>query len=232
MLIKKALIIRRLKNEFSMEYAEGCAKSCEQHGLPYEFIEAIEEVDCDTAFNLVGAWKHSNYSNTQGNCCCHASHIKCWARIVELGHACIVLEHDAVVKGDVTNINIPDMAAVTFGFRVSNEHDYTPIGPARELKEINRSVGVHACGLTPKTAEYLHNQAVTQGVGVGVDKWLMMHRKSGLPLYVCDPPQVVCWARVSTSNLQRSLRFSKVPRSQVFNYNDSLTDSWKKGIKK
>jgi len=231
MRIDRALIIRRLQNEISMEYAQGCAESCEKHGLPYEFIDAVENVPCDEAFKSVGALKHVNYTNTQGNCCCHSSHIKCWKRIIELNKACIVLEHDAVVKGDVTNIDIPDMAVVTFGHRVVNETDYDPVGPIERLKQIPRAIGVHAAGLTPKTAQWLWQDASTNPIRIGVDRWLMMQRKSGLPLYVSEPEQVVCWARVSTSNIQRTQQFQNKPRAQIQNYREAFSDKWRQGFK-
>ena len=221
--IDRALIIRRLENEISIEYAQTCVESCEKHGLPYELIDAIEHVPCDEAFKKVGTFAKHGYKNTQGNCCCHASHIKCWKRIIEIDKPCIVLEHDAIVKGDVRSIDIPDMAAVTFGHRVAKVDDYEPIGPIKELIQIRRAIGVHACALTPVTAKWLWEQAKVQGVSVGVDKYLMMQRKSGLPLYVPDPEQVVCWARVSTSNIQQTI--------QLHNYPDSFSPSWKKGLK-
>lgn len=228
--IDRALIIRRLQVELSMEYAEMCAKSCEEHGLVYEFMDAVEFLPCDEAFKSVGAFKHDDYNNTMGNCNCHSSHIKCWNRIVEIGKPCIILEHDAVVKGDVTKIDIPDMAVVTFGHRVGSLDEYEPPEEAKELIEIPRSVGVHACGLSPVTAKWLHDDATKNGVKIGVDRWLMMQRKSGLPLYVCEPPQVVCWSRISTSNFERSKQFGK-GRPNVTNYSQSLTPGWYKGLK-
>lgn len=230
--IYKALIIRRLENEISMEYAEGCAKSCEEHGLPYEFIDAVEHVDCETAFKSVGAFKTPKYSNTQGNCCCHSSHIKCWKRIIELDKPCLILEHDAIVKGNVQTLDIPDMAVTTFGHRVANRDDYSPVKPAERFKKIPRAIGVHACGLTPKTAQWLWDDARIQGIHIGIDKYLLMQRKSGLPLYVCEPEQVVCWARVSTSNLQRSKKFRHNPRPSVRNFPEGFSDYWLKGMKK
>lgn len=229
--IDRALIIRREQVPLSMEYAEGCAKSCEKHGLPYEFITAVEFLPCDKAFASVGARKAPTYNNTMGNCCCHSSHIKCWRRIVEIDRPCLVLEHDALVLGDVRGIDIPDMAAVTFGHRVTTEDQYSPPRPIEKLVQINRAIGVHACALTPVTAKWLVDDVEKNPIKVGVDRWLMMQRASGLPLYVAEPPQVVCWARISTSNFERSKQFTN-GRSQVINYPEALTDGWREGLKK
>lgn len=213
-----------------------CADSCEKHNLPYEFIDAVEFLPCEEAFKSVGSFKRVGYNNTMGNCNCHSSHIKCWKRIVELDKPCIILEHDAIVKGDVRNIDIPDMAVVTFGHRVANVEDYDPPSPAKELIKIKRSIGVHACGLSPKTAKWLWDDATTNGVGVGVDRWLMMQTASGLPLYVCEPPQVVCWARTSTSNFTEKNKDDVNSRhrnhNNIQNYPESITEGWRKGYKR
>ena len=225
MKIDRALIIRRLNHPVSMEYAAGCAKSCEEHNLKYEFIDAIENISCEQAFKAVGVYKKESYKNSMGNCCCHASHIKCWKRIIELDKPCIILEHDAIVRGDVTNIDIPDMSVVTFGHRVLDPNQYNPIKPIKELKEIPRSVGVHACGLSPLTAKWLWESARNNGISIGIDRWLMMQRASRLPLYVSSPEQVVCWIRKSTINE------NKKPSGKVVNYPDSFSKYWKDGFK-
>lgn len=234
MKIEKALIIRRQQVEISKQYAEECAKSCEKHSLDYEFIDAVEFLSCDEAFKSVGAFKKENYKNTMGNCCCHSSHIKCWDRIVELNKVCIILEHDALIVGNVKSIDIPDMAVVTFGHRVKHKDSYSPKSDPQKLVEIPRAIGVHACGLTPNTAKWLSDDAKKNGVDVGVDRWLMMQKKSGLPLYVCEPPQAVCWVRMSTSNFDKDdrdkLDVSK-PRSSVSNYKEALTPGWNEGLR-
>lgn len=230
--VDRALIIRRQGLELSKQYAADCAESCEKHNLPYEFIDAVEFLPCKKAFESVGAKMSPRYTNTMGNCCCHSSHIKCWKRIIELDKTCIILEHDAIVKGNVRNIEVPDMAATTFGHRVKDVNDYTPVGPAKEFIQIKRAIGVHACALTPNTAKWLWEHARDEGVRVGVDRWLMMKRASKLPLYVCSPEQVVCWARTSTSNMQRpngSKQDSR--RSQVQNYSEAFSPFWKKGCR-
>ena len=230
--IDRALIIRRQAVELSKQYAADCAESCEKHNLPYEFIDAVEFLECEEAFQSVGAKKSPRYKNTMGNCCCHSSHIKCWKRIIELDKPCIILEHDAIVKGDVRNIDIPDMAVTTFGHRVAGVNDYNPIGPAKEFIEIRRAIGVHACGLTPNTAKWLWEHARDEGVSVGVDRWLMMQRASKLPLYVCHPEQVVCWARTSTSNFKEGEQGVDRKKTSVANYKDAFSPSWTKGLTK
>lgn len=223
--IDRALIIRRLSNSISIAYAETCVESCKKHGLDYELIDAVENISCPEAFKSVGVQIGPKYTNTQGNCCCHSSHIKCWKRIVELNKPCVILEHDAIVCGDVTKIELPDMAVVTFGHRVLKVNDYTPIKPIETLKRIPRAIGVHACGLTPVTAKWLWEDAKTNGIHIGIDRYLMMQTKSGLPLYVSEPEQIVCWARLSTSNPNKNARIN------VTNYQESFSKYWVEGLR-
>lgn len=230
MLVDRGLIIRRDRVKISKEFAQDCADSCEKHNLPYEFIKAVEFLKPDEAFKSVGTFRTPNYNNTMGNCCCHSSMIKCWRRIIELQKTCLILEHDALIVGDVKTLDIPDMAVVTFGFRVKDIKHYKPIGPAEKLHKLNKSIGCHAYAITPKTAEWLVEDVEKNGVSVGVDRWLMMQTKSGLPLYACEPPQAVCWPRCSTSNFSETdvdKHYEAAPRGTVANYD--VTPAWKKG---
>jgi GR25 family glycosyltransferase involved in LPS biosynthesis len=198
MKVDRALIIRGKDVPLSVEYAQICAESCEQFGVPYEFIDAVYESSGQVAYDSVGAKIKKNWGFNNGNAGCHASMIKCWDRIIEIDKPCIILEHDAILVGDVRTVDIPDDASVTFGFRVSNRDDYQPIAPADKLTKVRRSVGCHAYAITPKTAKWLIHNARVDGLTCGVDRWLMMGPVSGLPVYVADPPQAVCWIRKST----------------------------------
>lgn len=226
MKVDRALIIRRLRVPISMEYAQGCAESCEKHNLSYEFIDAVEFLPCEEAFASVGVKKDPNYTNTMGNCCCHSSMIKCWKRIVELGKPCIILEHDAIILGDVKTIDIPDMSVVTFGGHVHLKDEYRPIGPAKKLTEIQRGKGCHAYSITPITAKFLLDELEEHGVTVGVDRRLMM--QPTMPLYMCDPPQAVAWNRVSTSNMTSAEDGKRSPK--ITNPASLCIESWNKGL--
>lgn len=229
--ISRALIIRRQGVELSEQYAAVCAQSCEQHGLPYEFIDAVQFLKPKEAYQSVGSFMKRQWSCEEGNACCHASHIKCWKRIIEIGKPCIILEHDALIVGDVTTVDIPDRGVVTFGYRVANKDDYKPPRPAEKLTKISKAVGVHACGLSPTTAKWLYDDATTNGVTMGVDRWLMMGPSSGLPLYVCDPPQAVCWMRESTMPIcSDGIHKNRGVRGAA-NNRATIVDSWKEGLR-
>lgn len=228
--IDRALIIRRRKVDLSMEYAEYCAKSCEKFNLPYEFVDGIEFMTSDDAFKAVGVWKQADYIGTTGHNNCHASHIKAWRRIVEIGRPCLILEHDAVIKGNVRNIEIPDMAVVTFGFRVGLEEMYNPIGSIQKLVELPRTIGVHACGLTPITARWLVEEAEQNGVGCNLDYWLMIEKRSGLPLYATEPPQVICWPRMTTREWTDENK-QRIEMAATWSFADGITPLWRAGFR-
>ena len=242
MKIDRALIIRRLKVPLSIEYAQMCAKSCEEHNLPYEFIDAVEFLSCEEAFKSVGTFKHPDYEKNSNHkdgindphCNIHSSHIKCWKRIAELDKTCIILEDDSIVKGEVRNIDIFDNSTVVFGHRVPSLDTYSPPSPANKLIKIKSSVGTHAYGITPKTAKYFLNNININGVIQCIDQWLMTKVTSETALYVCEPPQVVCWPRVSTRNFKKEDITGEFERdlyaSSYHVERNSITPGWRKGI--
>lgn len=236
--VDRALIIRRDGVELSQKYAAGCAKSCEEHNLPYEFIKAVEFLSCEEAYKSVGA-RLSNYTNGSGNCCIHSSMIKCWKRIVELQKTCIILEHDAIVLGDVTNINIPDNTVVTFGGHVLQIDEYKPVCPAFNLVRLTSAKGCHAYSITPVTAQNLLDDVDKHGIWVGVDKLLMLRPKRvvsdpryrNLQLLMCEPPQVVAWNRLSTNKMENTNQV-KAKFVNIKNPVSMMTKYWIKGLKK
>lgn len=230
MKIEKALIIRRLKVQSSMEYAQYCADSCDKFNIPYEFIDGIEFMSSEDAFKAVGTFLRPGYTGMVGHNNCHASHIKAWRRLVEIGKPCLILEHDAVVKGDVRNIDIPDMTVVTFGHRVGQVEMYTPTSPIKKLVEIPRAMGVHACGLSPITAQWILDYIDKEGVAHNIDSWLMIEKQSGLPLYVVEPPQVVCWPRVSTREWQDESK-RRQEMGSTWTWAESSTPGWLAGFR-
>ena len=231
MKVDRAIIIRRLGVSESLEYAQMCADSCDKYGVPYEFLDGVEFMNSEDAIKSVGAWLHPENVRkkvSQGNNCCHASHIKSWRRIVEIGKPCLILEHDTFVKGDVCNIEIPDMTVVTFGHRIAHPDWYNPPNSITELIKIETQSGAHAYAVSPKTAQWLIDDAVTNGVNINVDEWLNL--RCGLPLYVAEPPQVVCWPRMSTREWIKPEEKRLSPGSS-WSFASSNTPGWTKGFK-
>lgn len=229
--INKALIIRRLRVQESMEYAQMCADSCEKHNVPYEFIDGIEFMTSEDAMAAVGVWLHPDNVKKRvsaGNNNCHASHIKAWRRMVEIGEPCLILEHDCVVKGNVCNIDLVDKAINIFGHRINDETRYDPIGPIQKMVKIPQSIGGHAYSFTIETAKWFIEDAEKNGVNINVDEWI--NHKCGFPLYITEPPQVVCWPRMSTREWTKEEQKRMEPGSTT-TFGSSSTDGYMAGYK-
>ena len=231
MKVDRALIIRRLKVPLSMEYAQMCANGCDEHDIPYEFIDAIEFMTSEDAMKAVGVWLHPENIKrkvSQGNNNCHASHIKCWRRIIELDLACVILEHDVIVKGNICDIDIIENAINIFGHRINDHTRYYPVSPIKKMVKIPQSIGGHAYALTPETAKWFVKDAEINGVNINVDEWI--NHKCGKPLYVTEPPQVVCWPRFSTREWTDPEKIRMTPGSTV-TFGSSTTPGYAAGYK-
>ena len=230
--IHKAIILVRKGVKLSQEYAEQTIQSCNKYNLPYEILDAVEFLPCDQAYESVGTFIRSNYNaNRPGICCNHASHIKFWKRVIEINKPCVILEHDTLVLGHINTIEIPDRCIVSMGNRVKLPDEYKPVSPIKKLLKIKKAAGIHSYAITPLTAKYLVDQTLA-GVQTDADLYLMKHAKAGLvcelPLYMCEPPQVVAWARTSTIKIQKDE--NKETNSDLFNYLESCTPSWYAGL--
>lgn len=235
MKVDRALIIRRLRIPESMEMAAETAAGCEKFGIPYEYIDGIEFMTSEEAMEAVGAWINpKQYEQARGrgvstgNNNCHASHIKAWRRIVEIGKPCVIFEHDVIVKGDVTNVDIVENAVNIFGHRIMRESDYNPVCPIQRMASITHSIGGHAYAFTPKTAEWFIKDVEDNGVNINVDQWI--NKDCGKPLFITDPPQVVCWPRTSTREWQADDKEHRTLGSTT-TFNQSYTPLCRKGYK-
>lgn len=236
MKVDRALIIRRLRVPESMEYAQMCADSCKKHGVPYEFIDGIEFMSSEDAMKAVGVFlspeQHKQargHGVSTGNNNCHASHIKAWRRIIELDKACVIFEHDVIVKGNVCNVDIVENAVNIFGHRIGNADNYNPVCPIKRMVSITQNIGGHAYAFTPNTAKWFVEDAETNGVNVNVDEWI--NHKCGKPLYITDPPQVVCWPRMSTREWQEEDKKYGTPGSTT-TFGSSYTELCRAGYGK
>lgn len=236
MKIYKALIIRRLGIKESLEYANLCAESCEKHGIPYEFVDGIEFMSSEEAMKAVGVWLHPDqhkqargHGVSQGNNNCHASHIKAWRRIVEIGKPCAILEHDVVARGNICNVDMIEDAINILGLRVGSPEAYTPISEIKEMVKIPQNVGGHAYALTSNTAQWFITDAEENGVNVNVDEWI--NKGCGKPLYITNPMQLVCWPRTSTRELQ-DLENPHYFMASTTTFSSSMTEEIKLGFKR
>lgn len=226
--IQKALIIRRLSVPSSMEYAEYCANSCTENGIEYEYIDGIENLPRDEAYAAVGVSADESLRNSPGHDCCTASHIKAWRRVLELNTACLILEHDAVMKGSVAGIDVSDASIVILGHRIIHDSLYTPPRAFEELIEVDKAIGTHAYALTPNTASSLISDFEENKVRHNLDHYLMFFKHSGIPLFVAEPPQAVCWPRMASreSTTEREYEFV----GTTWTVTSSLKRGWYEGM--
>jgi hypothetical protein len=178
----------------SIEYANECARSCEQYGLPYTLWKGVENagtcnLDEETGFHWV------TVNNEMG---CTASHLKLWRVIAEQPHACCVFEHDAILKDKLYDTEIPDNKLVMLGYRVNRAEDYERPADSIKFMDINKFEGTHAYAITPAMARYMIDRMqgyyTTEfgGVNTTIDGILSIHDSFGIARCVMDPPPVVC----------------------------------------
>ena len=201
--IRHAYIIYIDRQE-SIEYANECAKSCEQYGMPYTLWKGIsmretrgEDLESETGFT----W--ASRSIEMG---CTASHLKLWHTIAEQPHACAIFEHDAIVRHNFYDYEIPDNKLVMLGYRTLKAEDYEYPGGDVTFVDINKFEGTHAYAVTPNMMRYMiermkgYYTETFGGVNTTIDGILSIHDNFGIARCVMDPPPVVCVVgdRVST----------------------------------
>jgi len=201
----KAYILT-IKNPLSVEYARGCAKSCDEIGLEWESFEGYENMTKEEV------WKNFDYkvSNEKWNdwtdacACCTASHFNIWKKIVENKECAIILEHDAIMLHKV-NIEIPHDKIVSLGYKLTNpeQYDSKTAGDPKEIIDIENLYGGHAYAITYKTAKRLLNELKEKGVVHDLDNYYFSRENkdsghSDVPLAITSPIAALGWVRKST----------------------------------
>lgn len=220
--IRHAYIIYIDKPE-SVEYANECARSCEQHGLPFTLWKGIQnngsvDLEKETGFTWTAK------SQEMG---CTASHLKLWHTLAEQPHACCVFEHDTIVKANIYDVEIPDNKLVMLGYRVLKADDYERLDNTVSFMDIHKFEGTHAYAVTPGMARYMIDRMrgfYTKefgGVDTTIDGILSIHDKFGLARCVMDPPPTVCVVGDRISTIQ----------GRPAAYNASVSPGFLKGLK-
>lgn len=222
--IRHAYIIYIDKPE-SIQYANECARSCEEHGMPYTLWKGIsmettryEDLEQITGFAWVSKTAEMG---------CTASHLKLWHTIAEQPHACCVFEHDAILKDNIYDTEIPDNKLVMLGYRVLNAGDYERPSDAVTFVDINKFEGTHAYAVTPAMAKHMilkmqHDYAIAfGGVNTTIDGILSIHDHFGIGRCIMEPPPVVCVVGNRVSTIQ----------GQPACYNANVTPGFLKGLK-
>jgi FkbM family methyltransferase len=201
----KAYILT-IKNPLSVEYARGCAKSCDTIGLEWESFEGYENMTKEEVWKKFDYKVSSQSWNdwTDACACCTASHFNIWKKIVENKECAIILEHDAIMLHKV-NIEIPHDKIVSLGYKLRNpnRYDSQTVGEPKKIVDIENLYGGHAYAITYKTAEKLLNELKEKGVVHDLDNYYFSRENkdsghSDVPLAITDPIAALGWVRKST----------------------------------
>lgn len=187
--IRKAIILRH-PAPYSIKYSEECAASCEKHGIPYEFFDGYYTTNVEE-LNKLSGWRFPNAWVKEY--CCTAGHLNIWRKIIEEDGAVAVLEHDAIVKRRMDDIEVTDGEVLFLGLRVESRDDYEcPEGDVT-LVPIQTFEGTHAYAMTPVTARRcISIMSSFREFPCPIDGLMGIHNIISKRLYLTDPCPVIC----------------------------------------
>lgn len=188
--ISRAIILRH-PAAYSIQYSLECAASCEKYGIPYEFFDGYYTTDY-LELNHLSGWNFPNAWVKEY--CCTAGHLNIWRKIIaEGGGAVAVLEHDAIVKRRMDDIEIMDGEIAFLGLRVESRDDYECIPTHPRMVPVNTFEGTHAYAMTPITARRcIANMTALAQFPYPIDGLMGIHNTISQRLLLVDPCPVVC----------------------------------------
>lgn len=196
--------IIRISDPRSVCYAKVAADSCVSVGLPWDYVQGIEQK------SSIAAWAATGLKITSikriGNlhskaACASASHALVWKQIAESSEPGIVLEHDSIMLHSFDSTLLRDGIIHVLGYKLTDPsaYDHVLAGPPKKSTPIVAHEGAHAYAITPATAKLLINDLETMGALAPVDNMFFLRtRKTKLPLEILDPTPAIGWIREST----------------------------------
>jgi GR25 family glycosyltransferase involved in LPS biosynthesis len=185
----------------SLKYLDDCIASCKQfpgiNPIPVMGYKEADYKDLCEEYGLSMIPYYLNQMPTMGHIhnrafSCTAGHIKIWKMIVESNEPGVVLEHDAIVKGPFSNIDVDDDEILWLGPRIEFEDDYRyPWGAIPDYVDVDRWEGTHAYAITPKTAQFLIDKIQEYGLNDSIDGQLGMRNMFDMNFVTVNPPPVV-----------------------------------------
>jgi hypothetical protein len=194
-MIEKAFILY-IDEPKSVTWAQECAKSCEEHDVPFEMFKGFKGLSCDELTYKTG-WvcgrpgleKEDTQYVREYNAA--LGHIKIWEKIAAGDEPCAILEHDAIVKNNFCGLDM--VGDVMFlGPRVYSRNDYEYPNWPVEIISTRRFEGLHAYVLSPKTAKFLLDKVKEMRRILPSEAMLSVRNPFDMDLRVVDPPFVVC----------------------------------------
>jgi len=197
---RKAFILKT-DHEQSTIYATAVAKSCDNIGFEWEYINWYQG-QAELAWENIGVEKPKRVSGNEAAQCCFSGHIHIWKRIVDLGEPAVILEHDGMMLHKI-EIDIPDNMMVMLGYKLETPEKYKHIeaGPPREIIDVHGGghEGSHAYALSPDTAQKLIDHVYENGAIAAIDnRYFLKSRKVDVPIKIMSPTPAIGWIRAST----------------------------------
>lgn len=199
-MIKNAYILH-IDDPRSIKYLNDCLESCKLYSdinpIPVQGYNGANVSDICEEFGIDIIPYYVDQMDTIGDTLskafsCTAGHIKIWQMIADSGEPGAVLEHDAIIKGPLSNIDVDDDVILWLGPRIDQEQDYRyPWGAIPQYTEVDRWEGTHAYCITPKTARRLLESIKHYGLNDSIDGQLGMRNIFDIAFAAVDPPPVV-----------------------------------------
>lgn len=195
-----------IEDDLSLRYAQECLDTCNQFGLHSGLFLGIKgktnrELTRQNGLRINTIEYSSEYCGTVG-------HINIWKQIVESGETGVVLEHDAVVKADYSNLQVNDGEILFLGPRIYERNDYkfpTQYQSNPDYIDVDFYYGAHAYMITPNTAKAMLDELDRiKQILMPIDGLLGLRNKFDMKLRTVDPAFVIC----ETAN-RKSFNFDK-----------------------
>jgi predicted O-methyltransferase YrrM len=189
----------------SIQYADDCLASCKQFNVDAGLFQGIKnktnrELTRKYGYHIKTFDYSSEYCGTVG-------HFEIWKEIAKSGEVGVVLEHDAVVVGDLNNLTVEDGQILFLGPRLYDREHYTfPVDESIDYVDIDFYNGAHAYAITPNTAAMMLDQlAYIKLIEMPIDGLLGLKNKFNMKLKAVDPAFAIAEVGIA----RRSFNFDK-----------------------
>lgn len=215
--IEKAYILHT-SNPSSLGYAQECAASCDQYGVPYEYLVGHEDLSLEDMEKQYG-WtvEEGRYREEwHKEFMCTLGHVMFWQKVVDENKTCAILEHDAIVKTDLRRVNIHDGILTFLGYRVDSRDDYSvPKNPEFEQYYVNKFEGTHGYAVTPTTAKLLIER-FNHVMPMPIDGMISIHNLADVERSIVIPNAIVGEVRQKSQTLAHGnpARYNTIPPTE------------------
>lgn len=196
MKLGKAYILY-IDTDKSKEYAKECEASCWKYSVDREMFNGfmgltIEDLAAKTGWKIGREGLEDNDRQYVKEYNAALGHIEIWRKIAAGTEAGIILEHDAIVKGDYTHLEVHDGQILHLGPRIDYASDYEFPDLPDDYIKARRHEGAHAYAITPNTAKFLLEQVERENRLLPTEALISVRNRYDMDFVEIDPPYVVC----------------------------------------